>query len=43
MRDPANIIIVVLAIAVAALAYFYFIKNREGVSIEAPGVKIETK
>ncbi|MFA5950601.1 MAG: hypothetical protein WC807_09995 [Hyphomicrobium sp.] len=43
MRDPANIIIVVLAIAVAALVYFYVIKNREGGSIEAPGIKLETK
>jgi hypothetical protein len=43
MSDPKNIIIALLVIAVAVLGYLYYDSQRNRVSINLPGVKIEAK
>ena len=43
MRDSKSIIIVLLAAAVAVLGYLYYESQRNKVSIQLPGVKIEAK
>ncbi len=43
MSDPKNIIIALLVVAVAVLGYLYYDSQRNRVSINLPGVKIEAK
>lgn len=43
MRDTKSVIIVLLAAAVAVLGYLYYDSQRNKVSIQLPGVKIEAK
>ena len=43
MRDTKTIVILALAAAVAVLAYLYYESQRNKVSIQLPGVKIEAK
>ena len=41
--DAKSLIIVVLLVAVAVLGYLYYENSRHGISIDAPGVKIDAK
>jgi hypothetical protein len=43
MNDPKNIIIAALVVAVVVLGYLYYASQRNRVSINLPGVKIEAK
>jgi hypothetical protein len=43
MSDPKNVIIAVLVAAVVVLGYLYYDSQRNRVSINLPGVKIEAK
>jgi hypothetical protein len=43
MSDPKNILIALLIVAVAVLGYLYYDSQRNRVSINLPGVKIEAK
>jgi hypothetical protein len=39
--DAKSLIILVLLVAVAVLGYLYYERSQSGISIKAPGVKIE--
>ena len=39
--DAKSLIIIVLLVAVAVLGYLYYERSQSGISINAPGVKIE--
>lgn len=41
--DAKTLIIAVLAVAVAVLGYLYYESSQGGISINAPGVKIDAK
>ena len=41
--DAKSLIILVLLVAVAVLGYLYYENSRHGISIDAPGVKIDAK
>jgi hypothetical protein len=43
MSDPRNIVIAVLVVAVVVLGYLFYDSQRNRVSINLPGVKIEAK
>ena len=43
MSDPKNILIALLVVAVAVLGYLYYDSQKNRVSINLPGVKIEAK
>ncbi|MCZ7595402.1 hypothetical protein [Hyphomicrobium sp.] len=41
--DAKTVVIAVLVIAVAVLGYLYYEQSRHGISIDAPGVKIDAR
>lgn len=41
--DAKTVLIAVLVIAVAVLGYLYYEQSRHGISINAPGVKIDAR
>jgi hypothetical protein len=43
MRDPRNVLIVLLIVAVAVLGYLYYDAQRTTVKIDVPGFKLEAK
>jgi hypothetical protein len=43
LMDVKTVLIAVLAVAVAVLGYLYYEQSQHGISIDAPGVKIDAR
>jgi hypothetical protein len=43
VTDPKSLLIILLVVAVGVLGYLYYDSQRSGVTINAPGFKLEAK
>jgi hypothetical protein len=43
VRDPRNVLIVILAVAVAVLGYLYYDSRQHSISVNLPGFKLDAK
>ena len=43
MSDPKTLMIAVLVVAIAVLGYMYYESQQSGLTIDAPGFKLEAK